>query len=45
MLLNDDIVENEKPNEICSRTFVVDNFQDYFYIHQSFLLNIQDQPA
>ena len=42
-LLNDDIVGIEKPYEICSPTFVMDdfsglmNFQDYFYIYQSFL--------
>ena len=35
--LNDDIVDIERPNGICSH-----NFQDYFYIHQSFLLYIQD---
>ena len=35
-------IDTEKPNGICSLVFVVCEFQDYFYIHQSFLLNIQD---
>ena len=44
MLLNDDIVDIEKPDGICSPTFVVDEltFINLFYIHQSFLLNIRD---
>ena len=33
MVLNYNIVEIEKPDELCSATFVVDNFQDHFYIH------------
>ena len=37
MLLKEDIADIEKPDGICSFTFVVDNFQDYFCIHQSFL--------
>ena len=37
MSLNDDIVEIEKPDAICSRTIVVDEFSGIFYIHQSFL--------
>ena len=41
MFLNDDIVEIEKPDGICSLTFV-DVFQDYFCIHQYFLLYTQD---
>ena len=41
MVLNEDIEDLEKPDEICSLAFVVDDFQDFFYIHQSFLLNIQ----
>ena len=39
MFLNDDIVHIEKP---CSPTFVVNESPDYFYMHPSFLLNIQD---
>ena len=30
MLLNDDIVDIEKPNGICSTTFVVDDFSALF---------------
>ena len=30
MLLNDNMVDIEKPNEICSIAFVVDEFSDYF---------------
>ena len=41
MSLNDDIVEIEKPDGICSPTFAVDEFSGLF-LHQSFLLNIQD---
>ena len=41
MVLNEDIEDLEKPDEICSLAFAVDDFQDFFYIHQSFLLNIQ----
>ena len=40
--LNDDIVDIEKLDGICFLTFAMMNFQDYFYIHQSFLLKIQD---
>ena len=40
MFLNDNIVDFGKPDERCLSTFVVDEFQDYFYISQSFLLNI-----
>ena len=32
MLLNEDIVDIEKPDGICSLTFVVDEFQYYFCI-------------
>ena len=42
MLLNDDIVDMEKPNGICLPTFVVDKFSEQFYSHQSFLSKIQD---
>ena len=31
----------QKPDEICLPTFA-GNFQNYFYIHQSSLLNIND---
>ena len=40
--LNGDIEFTEKADGICSPTFVVDDFQDYFYIHQSFLSKFQD---
>ena len=39
MLLNDDIVdidEPEKPDGIFSSTFVIDEFQNYFYIQNIF---------
>ena len=42
MLLNDDNVGIEKSCGICSPTFIVDEFAHYFYIHQSFLSNIQN---
>ena len=42
MLLNDDIVDMEKPDGTCLPTFMWMNFQNYFYIYQSFLLNIQN---
>ena len=42
MLLNNVVVDIEKPDEMCLLTFNVDEFQEYFFIHQSFLLNIQD---
>ena len=42
MSINDDIADIEKPDGICLPTFIEDKFQDYFYIHQSFLLYIQD---
>ena len=38
MLLNDDIVNMEKPDGIYLLTFAVDEFSDNFYIDQSFLL-------
>ena len=38
LLLHDDIVNMEKPDGIYLLTFVVDEFSDYFYIDQSFLL-------
>ena len=41
MVLNEDIVDTEKPDGICSRTFVADKFEGLF-LHSSFLLNIQD---
>ena len=43
MLLRDDIVDIEKPDGICLPAFLCMSSQDYFYIHQSFLLNIQGQ--
>ena len=43
MLLIDDIVDIEKPDAICLPTFIVDEFSVlFFYVHQSFLLSIQD---
>ena len=42
MLLNDDIVDIEKPDGIYSPTFAVDKFSRLFQYHQSFLLNIAD---
>ena len=42
MLIDDDIVDIEKPFGIFSAAFVVNEFWDYFYINQTFLLNIQD---
>ena len=42
MFLNQEIVDIEKPDGIFSLTFVVDEFSDYCYIHQSFLLYTQD---
>ena len=41
MLLNNDIADIKKPDEICSLTFIGAEFLGLFYIHQSFLLNIQ----
>ena len=42
MLLNDDIVDIEKADGICSLTFVVDELLGLFFTHQSFLLYTQD---
>ena len=42
MLLNDDIADVEKTDGICSPTFIVNEFSGLFYIHQLFLINIQD---
>ena len=42
VLLNEDIVHTEKPDGIFLLILLKMNFQDYFYIHQSFLLYIQD---
>ena len=42
MLLNNDIVDTEKPDGICSLTFVGIEFLRFCYIHQSVLLNIID---
>ena len=41
MLLNDNIVDIEKLDGICSLTFVVDEFSGLF-LHQSFLFYTQD---
>ena len=40
MLVNEDIADIEKPDGLCSLTFVVDEFQYYIYICHSFLLHI-----
>ena len=40
MVLNDKILGIEKRDGICSRTFAVEEFLDFLYIHQFFLLNI-----
>ena len=40
--LNDDIVDIEKPDGIFSLNLVAHDFSGFFYIHQSFLLKIQD---
>ena len=40
MVLNDDIVDIEKPDGICSPAFVMFQFLELFSPHQSFLLNI-----
>ena len=38
MLLNEDIIDIEKPDGICSLSFLIDKFPRLFYTHQSFLL-------
>ena len=43
MLLNDDIVGIEKPDEIFSPTFAGNESSGLFLLCQSFLLNIQNQ--
>ena len=35
--LKEDIVDIEKPGEICSLTFDLDEFLGFLYIYQSFL--------
>ena len=42
MLLNDSIVDNDKPDGVYLPIFFQTFVQGYFYIHQSFLLNIQE---
>ena len=42
MLLNDDVLDIENLMEYVRLLLLWINFQDCFYIHQSFLLNIQD---
>ena len=42
MLLNDNFVDIEKSDGICSLTYLWINFQDYFHIYQYFVLNIKD---
>ena len=42
MFLNDDVADIEKPDGIYFLTFAVNEFSGFFYIQQSFLLNIQD---
>ena len=42
IFLNDDIVDIEQPDGMCSLTFVVNKFSGLLFNHQSFLLKIQD---
>ena len=42
MILNDDILEIEKPDGKCLPTFVVNEFSGLFLHIQPFILNIQD---
>ena len=42
MFLNENIVDIEKPDGIARLFLLYMNFQDYFYIHEFFLLIIQD---
>ena len=43
MLLNDDILNIEKPDEICWLLYTdVDEFSGLLYTYQSLLFNIQD---
>ena len=44
MLLNEDIVDLEKPDAICSLTFVVDEFSGLFF-HPSILSIIHTRSA
>ena len=44
MLLNDDIVDIEKPDRICSLTFVVDEFLGLF-LHPSIFPIIRSRSA
>ena len=44
MVLNDNIVEIEKPDELCSATFVVDNFSGSFLYPYTFLTK-NSRPA
>ena len=42
IFLNDDIVDIEQPDGMCSPTFVVNKFSGLLLHHQSVLLKIQD---
>ena len=42
IFLNDDIVDIEQPDGMCSLTFVLNKFSGLLFNHQSFLLKIQD---
>ena len=42
MPLNENIIDLEKPDGICWLTLVVNELSGFFYMHQSFLLYIQD---
>ena len=44
MLLNEDIVDIEKPDRICSLTFVIEEFSGLF-LHPSIFSNIQTRSA
>ena len=42
MFLNEYIVDIEKPDGMCSLTFVAEEFSGLFLHHQFFLLNMED---
>ena len=44
MLLNEDVVDIEKPDEICSLTFVVDEFSRLFF-HSSIFYVMHSRSA
>ena len=42
ILLNDDVVDIEKPDRMSSPTFILDKFSGLLLCHHFFLLNFQD---